>query len=376
MRSRTVTVPFVNLDSCHRPLERELRDAFERVLSKGIFVLGHEVEQFESEFAAYCDVNHCIGVGNGLDALSLALEAAGIGQGDEVIVPGNTFIATWLSVTRCGATPIAVDVDPRTFNLDPKCIPNAISSRTRAIIPVHLFGQPADMAPIQTIAERHNLFVLEDAAQAHGARYRGRRAGSLGHAAAFSFYPTKNLGALGDGGAVTTNDLALAERIRNLRNYGSSEKYVHNTIGWNSRLDEMQAAFLRVKLPTLDAQNGARQISATRYTEKLATSAVARPECIPETECVWHNYVVQVDERGALIDNLRKHGIDTLIHYPIPPHRQKAYLHYPLAGRDLSVTDYLANRILSFPIGPHVSLKDIDYICDIVNQHYSRSDNR
>lgn len=362
-------VPFLDLAALHAPLAAEFDAAWRRVMASSQFILGPELEAFEAEFAAYCGCRHCVGTGNGLDALTLALIAAGIGAGDEVIVPGQTFIATWLAVTHAGATPVPVDVDAAAYNIDPARIEAALTQRTRAIVPVHLYGRPADMAAIGKIAERHGLFVLEDAAQAHGARYRGRRAGSLGHAAAFSFYPVKNLGALGDGGAVTTDDEQLAARLRRLRNYGSTRKYQHDEIGFNSRLDELQAALLRVKLPHLDAWNARRAEIAGHYGSALADLRLALP---PEDDAnyapAWHQYVVRVDDRDSLQEALRRRAIATMVHYPLPPHRQPAYSGRR-TDRALPASEALAAHCLSLPICPTLGAAAIERVCAALTEH-------
>lgn len=354
-------VPFLDLAALHAPLASEMEAAYKRVMAASHFILGPELEAFENEFAAYCGTRHCIGTGNGLDALTLALIAAGVGPGNEVIVPAQTFIATWLAVSHAGATPVPVDIAPASHNIDPGLLEAAITPRTRAIIPVHLFGRPADMAAINATARRHGLFVLEDAAQAHGAGYQGKRAGCLGNAAAFSFYPGKNLGALGDGGAVTTNDDALADRLRGLRNYGSTRKYHHPEIGFNSRLDELQAAFLRVKLPCLDAWNAQRDAIAAQYDTALRGMPLGLP--LPaDSDCqpVWHQYVVTAPQRDRLQAQLAEQGIATMVHYPLPPHHQPAYRE--LAGRSFPVAEALAAQCLSLPICPTLPDADVERI--------------
>jgi len=352
---------FLDLAALHAPLASEMEVAYKRVMSAGHFILGQELEAFENEFAAYCGTRHCIGTGNGLDALTLALIAAGIGPGDEVIVPAQTFIATWLAVSHAGATPVPVDIAPASHNIDPELLEAAITPRTRAIIPVHLFGRPADMAAINATARRHGLFVLEDAAQAHGAGFQGKRAGNLGDAAAFSFYPGKNLGALGDGGAVTTDDDALAERLRGLRNYGSPRKYHHPEIGFNSRLDELQAAFLRVKLPRLEAWNARRQGIAGQYDAVLRGLPLGLPLAADsDSQPVWHQYVITTPQRDLLQAQLAEQGMATMVHYPLPPHRQPAYRE--LAGRSFPVADALAAQCLSLPICPTLPDADVERI--------------
>ena len=358
-------IDFLSLKQVNAPHRAAIQAALTRVLDSGWYVLGEEVEAFERDFAAYCGTTHCIGVANGLDALHLILRGYGIGPGDEVIVPSNTFIATWLAVTQAGATPVPVDPDEHTHNIDPQRIEAAITPRTRAIMPVHLYGQPADMDPILEIADRHGLRVVEDAAQAHGARYQGRRAGSLGDAAGFSFYPGKNLGALGDGGAITTSDDALAARLRQLRNYGSSVKYRHDVAGFNSRLDELQAAVLRAKLPHLDAENTARRACAAEYLAALQGAPLVLPRVLPGTEPVWHLFVVRSERRDALQAGLREHGIGTLVHYPVACHRQGAY-----AGQAwpvLPVAERLQDQVLSLPIAPYLHTRDLRAVAEAVH---------
>lgn len=359
-------VPFLDLRAPHRELREELAAAYERVMERGWFINGPEVEAFEAEFAAYCGARHCIGVGNGLDALHLVLRAAGIREGDEVIVPANTFIATFLAVTYTGAVPVPVEPDPDTHNLDPARIEAAVTPRTRAVVPVHLYGQPADMDAVREVADRHGLLLVEDAAQAHGAECRGRRAGGLGDAAGFSFYPGKNLGAAGDAGAVTTSDDRLAERIRTLRNYGSSTKYVHEMQGFNSRLDELQAALLRVKLRHLDAWNARRARVAAAYLEGLAGSGVVLPHvpewCTPS----WHLFVVRSEDRDGLQRRLAARGIDTLVHYPIPSHLQAAYADLGHGEGAFPLSERLAREVLSLPMGPHLGGEEVERVIEAV----------
>jgi dTDP-4-amino-4,6-dideoxygalactose transaminase len=350
-----MNVPFLNIYAGYLELKPEIDQAIARVLNSGWYILGEEVEAFEAEFSAYCEVQHTVGVGNGLDALHLALLAMGVGPGDEVVVPANTYIATWLAVSQCGAVPVAVEPDLATFNIAPGEIEAAITSRTKAIIPVHLYGQPARMDPILAIAQKHGLRVLEDAAQAHGARYEGKRIGGHGDAVAWSFYPGKNLGALGDGGAVTTNDPELADRIRVLRNYGSRVKYVNEVRGYNSRLDPIQAAALRVKLRHLDNWNTRRKAIASRYSTDLAGLGVTLPEVPDWAEPVWHLFVIRTQNRDALGGALECGGIGTMVHYPIPPHKQKAYEGSSSSSRKLPVAELLAKQVLSLPIGPQMT---------------------
>lgn len=353
-----MSVAFLDLKALHAALHGELGEAFGRVLASGWFVLGPELEAFEAEFASYCGVRHCIGVGNGLDALHLILKACGIGPGDEVIVPANTFIATWLAVSHCGARPVPVEPLPDTYNIDPQRIETAITPHTRAIMPVHLYGQPADMDPILAIAGKYGLKVIEDAAQAHGARYKGRRTGGLGHAAGFSFYPGKNLGALGDGGAITTNDDELAKRIRCLRNYGSEMKYRHELPGFNSRLDELQAAFLRVKLRHLDDWNARRREIASAYLVGLSGTGLDLPRVPSWADTVWHLFVVRSRARQTLQASLATLGIQTLIHYPAPPHLQAAYRHLGLGEGSLPIAETMSREILSLPMDPFLTDAD------------------
>jgi dTDP-4-amino-4,6-dideoxygalactose transaminase len=344
-------VPFLDLKALYLEVKEEMDTAYRRVMESGWYILGQEVAAFEQEFAGYCGVKHCIGVGNGLDALHLILRAMEIGPGDEVIVPANTYIATWLAVTYAGAIPVPVEPDERTYNIDPNRIEEAITPRTRAILPVHLYGQPADMDPILEIAKRHNLKVIEDAAQAHGARYKGKRIGRLGDAAGFSFYPGKNLGALGDGGAVTTNDDVLADRIRALRNYGSRVKYHNELKGFNSRLDELQAAFLSVKLRKLDEWNARRKVIADIYLKGLAEVPDLTLPYVPDwAEPVWHLFVVRTFERDQLQKHLAGQGIQTLIHYPVPPHKQGAYKE--LNHLVLPISERIHREVLSLPMSP------------------------
>lgn len=329
--------------------------------------MGPELEAFETEFSAYCGVKHCIGVGNGLEALHLVLKAYGIGPGDEVIVPANTFIATWLAVSQTGAKPVPVEPDVSTFNIDPTRIEEAVSPRTRAILPVHLFGQPADMDAINAIALKHELLVIEDMAQAHGARYKGRRTGSLAHAAATSFYPGKNLGALGDGGAVLTDDEVIATKVRHLRNYGSQEKYIHRICGYNSRLDEMQAAFLRTKLTYLDEWNLARCRLAAQYAHRLANANITLPKVAAYADPVWHLFVIQSNQRNELKTHLMDCGVSTAIHYPVPPHLQACY---PEAlAYKLPLTENLCRNILSLPLYPQLTTSELDHIAEAVLSH-------
>ena len=365
-----MSVPFLDLKAPYIELKEEIDEAFAGVMASGWFVLGEALAAFENEFADYCEADHCIGVANGLDALHLILRGMELGAGDEVIVPSNTYIATWLAASYAGATPVPVEPNKRTHNIDPAKIEEAITPRTKAIIPTHLYGQTADMDSINELAARHGLRVIEDAAQAHGARYKGRKAGSLSHAAAFSFYPVKNLGAFGDGGAVVTSDSSLSEKIRRLRNYGSQVKYRHDDKGFNSRLDELQAAILRVKLRHLENWNERRKPIAAHYLEALADVAkLGLPEVPGFAEPAWHLFVVTHPERDQLQEALAKDGIGTLIHYPIPPHLSGAYQNAALPTRDLRIAEALANSILSLPIGPHLDRVSQDAVIASIRRY-------
>jgi dTDP-4-amino-4,6-dideoxygalactose transaminase len=360
-------IPFLDLKALYLEIKDELDTAYHRVMESGWYILGQEVEAFEKEYAQYCGVKHCIGVGNGLEALHLIIRAMGIGPGDEVIVPANTFIATWLAVTYAGATPVPVEPDERTYNIDPNHIEKTITPRTRAILPVHLYGQPADMDAVWEIAKKYNLKVIEDAAQAHGAKYKGKRTGGLGNAAGFSFYPGKNLGAFGDGGAVTTNDDAIADRVRILRNYGSHVKYNHEMKGFNSRLDEMQAAFLRVKLSKLDEWNEKREIIANLYRNGLEEiSGLTLPYVPVWAEPVWHLFVVRTSARDQLQKYLAEKGIQTLIHYPVPPHKQGAYKE--MSYLNMTVSEQIHSELLSLPIGSVMTSENVDYVVKSLNR--------
>lgn len=345
-------VPFLDLPAIQARQRESLLEATARVIDSGWYILGEEVSKFEAEYATYCEAQHCVGVANGLDALALGLRALGIGPGDEVIVPANTYIASWLAVTQCGATLVPVEPDIKTCNIDCGRIEERITSRTRAIMPVHLYGQPADIDSILELARRHGLRVIEDAAQAHGARFHGRRIGSHGDIVAWSFYPGKNLGALGDGGAITTNDPSLAEKIRVLRNYGSRVKYHNEIVGSNSRLDELQAALLRVKLPLLDEDNRVRAAIAHQYLTDLQDSPLTLPGVLKGCEPVWHLFVVRHPNRDTLAQHLKSAGIGTMIHYPVPPHLQPAYAGLKMSSDLLPITTRIHDEVLSLPIGP------------------------
>ena len=351
----TAEIPFLDVGASYRELKAELDAAVGRVLASGWYILGCELEAFEEEFAASLGVKHCVGVANGLDALHLSLRALGLGPGDEVLVPSNTYIATWLAVTHAGGVPVPVEPVEATYNLDPSRLEAALTKRTRAVLPVHLYGQPADMVPIRAFAARHGLAVVEDCAQAHGARSRGVSVGTGSHAAGWSFYPGKNLGAFGDAGAVTTNDDALARKLRSLRNYGSSQKYVNDEQGFNSRLDEVQAAVLRVKLRVLDAWNARRAALARFYLDQLSGTGLTLPVVAEGAEPVWHLFVVRSPRRDALRRHLQEAGIGTLVHYPIPPHRQAAYASLGLEEGRFPIAEAIHREVLSLPMGPHVT---------------------
>lgn len=361
-------VPFVSFKVLEKELNTELRDAFARVFENSWYIEGNEGKQFEEEFAAYCGVKHCIGCGNGLDALFLILKASGIGEGDEVIVPSNTYIATALAVSRTGAKPVLVEPHLSTYNIDADQIEEKITAKTRAIMPVHLYGQPADMEAVFRVAQKHHLKVFEDAAQAHGALYKGKRVGGLADAAGFSFYPGKNLGALGDAGCVTTDDDDLAAKIRAMTNYGSDYKYHHIYQGYNTRLDELQAAFLRAKLPILDKVNEDRRRTAKRYSEEIRNPRLTLPYVdwnmvIP----VWHIYAVRTLERDALVSYLESKGIHTGIHYPTAIHNQQAYQNLGIARGSLPICEEISDTEISLPM--YYGMKEeTDYVIQALNE--------
>jgi dTDP-4-amino-4,6-dideoxygalactose transaminase len=363
---KSVQVPFLDLRAAYLEHKEKIDEAILQVLDSGSYILGKEVDAFEEEFAEYLGVKHCIGVSNGLEALHLALRALGAGPGDQVIVPGNTYIATWLAVSSTGAMPVAVEPDAHTCNIDPDRIEAAITPHTRGIIPVHLYGQPADMDPILDVARRYNLWILEDAAQAHGARYKGKRVGGLGDAAGWSFYPGKNLGAFGDGGAITTNNSELADHLRVLRNYGSRIKYFNEIKGFNCRLDAIQAAILRIKLRSLDRWNERRRAIADWYGRELRDTGLVLP-LVPEwVDHVYHLYVTRCPQRNALQQYLKEVGIGTLIHYPVPPHLQSAYRELGMTEGSLPVTEKIHSEVLSLPIGPHLSQEEVEVVVQAV----------
>lgn len=364
-----MSIPFLDLKYMNQEVRSELLCAYERVLDSGVFILGDEVRQFENEFASYCDVRSCIGVGNGLDALRLILCAYKIGAGDEVIVPSNTFIATWLAVSHVGAIPVPVEPNERTFNLDPDLIEKAITDKTKAIIAVHLYGQPADMDAISCISQKYGLKVIEDAAQAHGAFYKGRRVGSLSDAAAFSFYPGKNLGAIGDGGAVVTNDEELAKKIQILCNYGSRTKYENEVKGINSRLDELQAAQLRVKLKKLDEWNGVRKKIAKHYLDKIVSKNLVLPFIPDWADPVWHLFVVRCTKREQLQLYLEQLHISSMVHYPIPPHLQGAYKDLNLGPSSFPISEKIHREVLSLPLFPGMNQLEINKVSLACNKY-------
>lgn len=367
-------VPFLDLATPQQELKQNLTEAFDRVLSSGWFIMGKECELFEHEFARYCGVKHCIGIGNGLDALHLILRAAEIGPGDEVIVPSNTYIATWLAVSYAGATPVPIEPDENTFNIDPKRVEEKITKRTKAILAVHLYGRVAEMGELQKICDKHQIMLFEDAAQAHGSKLGDRKSGNLSLAAGFSFYPGKNLGALGDAGAITTNDDAIAHKVRILRNYGSQKKYYNEVKGYNSRLDELQAAFLREKLRVLDEWNVRRSRIAQQYSLHLANIPdLTLPEFGNTDEHTWHLYVVRTSQRDALATFLAEKGIGTIIHYPVPPHLSEAYVDLGFQKGSLPIAERLADTVLSLPIGPHMNSLQAEIIISAVKEFFGRS---
>lgn len=362
-------IPFLDLVETYKELKAPIDGAVARVLSSGQYILGGEVAQFEEAWAAYCGAEHAVGVANGLDALVLALRALDIGQGDEVIVPSNTYIATWLAVSAVGAKPVPVEPDAATHNIDCARLEAAITKATKAIMPVHLYGQPVDLDPLLAIARTHGLAVIEDAAQAHGAKYHAKKIGAHGDIVCWSFYPGKNLGAIGDAGAITTNRSDLADNVRMLRNYGSKVKYINDVKGNNSRLDPMQAAILRVKLEVLDEWTQRRKRIAAFYTDALAGTSLILPHVPQWCDPVWHLYVVRSNERAALQERLRGEEIETLIHYPVPPHLQKAYADANISQGSLPIAEELADQVLSLPLGPHLSDEDMRRVAEAIRKH-------
>jgi dTDP-4-amino-4,6-dideoxygalactose transaminase len=366
-----MNVPFLDLKAAVDELRVDIDISIGQVLNSGQYILGDEVEAFENEFAKYCGAKYCVGVANGLDALHLVLRSWNIGVGDEVIVPSNTYIATWLAISYCGAIPVPVEPEEDTYNIDPLKIEAAITSRTKAILPVHLYGQPADLDRIISIARAHDLKVLEDGAQAHGAEYKGKKIGCHGDAVTWSFYPGKNLGAIGDGGAITTDDEKLFKDLQALRNYGSTKRYVHEVIGFNSRLDPIQAAILRVKLKQLDEWNNRRKKIADNYSNLLNNAALLLPKVQNWVSPSWHLYVIRLDKRNELQEYLSRLGIGTLIHYPVPPHLQGAYKHSDSQFFDYPIAESMANEILSLPIGPHLKEDEMYAIINSINGFFS-----
>ncbi len=359
-------IPFIDLKRQHESIRSELDEVMTRVLDAGMFILGREVAAFESEFASYCGVSHAVGVASGTDALQLALWACGIGDGDEVIAPSHTAVATVAAIERTGARAVLVDIELERFGLDPDAVSEAISPRTRGVIPVHLYGCPAELAPILELARQRNIFVIEDCAQAHGAQYRGRKVGGWGDIAAFSFYPTKNLGALGDGGTVLTNSPELAERLFLLREYGWEDRYVSTMRGWNSRLDELQAAILRVKLRHLDRWNTLRRERANLYIELLSNTGLVLPQQPADSKHIFHQFVIRHPRRDELRSHLREQGIHTLVHYPVPVHLQPAYADLHPAGWGLPRSELSAREVLSLPIYPELTEAEIRRVCQVI----------
>jgi dTDP-4-amino-4,6-dideoxygalactose transaminase len=364
-------IPFLDFNELHTPIKKELQESFNRVLDSNMYILGKEVELFENEYAEYNNVLHCIGVSNGLDALVLALKALGIGVGDEVIVPSNTYVATALAVTLVGAIPIFVEPRLETANINPEAIALALTNKTKAIIPVHLYGMPCEMDEIMSIAKKNKLYVIEDNAQGHGASYRGKKTGSLGHVNAVSFYPGKNLGALGDGGAVTTNDEAIAQKVRVLRNYGSQKKYFNEVIGFNNRLDELQAAFLRVKLKHLDEWNKTRDILVCEYRKKIAeVKEVQVFDELSYASSSNHLFVIKVQDRNQLQSHLNSNGIGSLIHYPVPPHLQECYKFLGYTNGSFPIAEKLAREVLSLPLYVGMTISDVNIVVDSIIDYF------
>jgi dTDP-4-amino-4,6-dideoxygalactose transaminase len=361
-------IPFLNLEPMHTQIKDEIVDAFKKIYDRNWFILGQSVENFEKEFANYCSTDYCISCGNGLDALSIILRGYDIGEGDEVIVPSHTYIATALAVSYVGARVVFVEPNIKTFNIDVSKIEEAITNKTKAIIAVHLYGRPAETDKIKLLCKKYNLKLIEDAAQAHGAMYKDKKTGNLGDAAGFSFYPGKNLGALGDGGAILTNDSLLAQKVRAIRNYGSTIKYNNEYKGVNSRLDEIQAEFLRIKLPYLDKWNANRQKSAKLYLERINNSKIILPSINPVTESIWHVFIVRTEYRDDLVSYLKDNGIETLIHYPIPIHLQKAYKNLGYNPGDFPVAETISKTVLSLPIWYGMKDDEIDYVINVLNK--------
>lgn len=365
-------IPFLDLSAATKELREELDAAYHRFMDSGWYVLGQEVEAFEAEYAKYCEAKYCVGVGTGLDALVLALRACQVGPGDEVIVPSNTYIATWLAVTQVGAAIVPAEPDPETHNIDPKNIANLVSDRTKAILPVNLYGQPVDYYAIREIATSASVKVIIDNAQAHGARYQGRRVGGLADVECHSFYPSKNLGAFGEAGAITTNSEAIADRVRTLRNYGSKVRYYNDECGTNSRLDAIQAAFLRVKLKYLDSWNDRRRRLAQSYFDELSETDVVLPVVPDWAEPVWHLFVIQVSNREDLRSHLQANGIGTQVHYPVAPHASVAYQYLALRDIELPVATQLSQRVLSLPMGPHLAVGESKLVANCARDYLGK----
>ena len=360
-------IKFLDLRSSYFEIKPEIDQAVHKVLDSGQHILGDELDAFESEWAFFCSAKYAIGVGSGLDALTLGLLAMEVGPGDEVIVPAHTFIATWLAVVRVGAKPVPVSPCLKTYNIDCSKIKEVITDRTKAIIPVHLYGQPADLSSICEIARKNNVFVLEDAAQAHGAKYKGQTLGAHGDAVAWSFYPGKNLGAFGDAGAVTTNNTSFADRIRRLRNYGTKQKYIHDCQGINSRMDEIQASILRVKLKHLVSWNKRRASQAKFYINHINKNKFTVPTISSKCVSSWHLFVIRCKHRDQLQRFLREKNIETIIHYPTPPQKQKAFVTTDTFFENCPRTENICNEVVSLPIGPHLSDEDIESVTDAIN---------
>ena len=359
-------VKFLDLKSIHAEIQEEIQEAISKLLKSGVYIGGDLVNEFETSYAKYLDCKYCVGVANGLDAIKISLMALNIQDGDEIIVPSHTFVATWLAVTQCGATPIPVDCDLETYSIDCTKIENAITNKTKAIIPVHLYGQPARIDTILSIAKKYDLKVIEDAAQAHGAIYKNKKIGSHGDLVAWSFYPGKNLGAIGDAGAVSTNNKELAEKIRILGNYGSRVKYHNEENGINSRLDSIQAAILNVKLKYLDEWNSKRKNIARSFINEINKEKLILPSKFDLDDAVWHIFPVRSANRSNFINYLKNSEIETLIHYPIPPHKQKIYKHF-YSNYTLTVTEKITNEVFSLPIGPHIGEEEMDFVITKVN---------
>lgn len=364
-----MNIPFLDLEPMHSEIEVEMNNKFLEVYRSNWLILGKQDEEFEKEFATYCGVNYCVGVGNGLEALTLILRGYGIGEDDEVIVPSNTYIATALAVSYVGAKLVFVEPDLKTYNINPNLIEKAITNKTKAILVVHLYGQAADMDPINKIASKYNIKIIEDTAQAHGTKYKGKVAGSLGDASGISLYPGKNLGAIGDAGVVTTNDKELAHKVRILRNYGSDKKYHNLYKGYNSRLDELQAGFLRVKLPYLDKWNNDRKRIANKYLNKISNEKIVLPYVPDYADPIWHVFVIMTKERDKFQDYLKSNGIGTIIHYPIPIHLQLAYKDLGFKKGDFPIAEKIANEILSLPMWYGMTDEEVDYICKVINKY-------